>query len=162
MSLAILKGAAGLIVSGALLAVAFWYWQNPQTASVTEVCDLSFTGNVHLHGIPVARTKAQQARGLSNRDDIGPGMLFAFDPPGNLAFWMQDTRVPLSISFLSEDGILFVIEDMTPESDEYHLSMKPAKYALELPRGQFQSNGLSVGSRLLKEECRPVDLTPTA
>lgn len=154
MNPAILKGAAGLIVAGVFLALAAGR-QQAQAADVAEVCDLSFTGNVQLRGVPVARTKEQQAKGLSNRDDAGPGMLFAFDPPGKLAFWMRDTRIPLSIAFVSEDGALFIIEDMKPNSDEYHLSMKPAKYALELSQGQFEREGLAVGSRLLKEECRP-------
>ena len=151
---AILKGVAGLIVAGLLLAFAVDR-QQARAADVAEVCDLTFTGNVQLRGVPVARTKQQQAKGLSNRDDAGPGMLFAFDPPGKLAFWMRDTRIPLSIAFVSEDGTLFIIEDMRPESDEYHLSMKPAKYALELAQGQFEREGLAVGSRLTKEECRP-------
>jgi hypothetical protein len=154
MNPAILKGAAGLIVAGVFLALAAGR-QQVQAADVAEVCDLSFTGNVQLRGVPVVRTKEQQAKGLSNRDDAGPGMLFAFDPPGKLAFWMRDTRIPLSIAFVSEDGTLFIIEDMKPNSDEYHLSMKPAKYALELAQGQFEREGLAVGSRLLKEECRP-------
>lgn len=154
MNPAILKGAAGLIVAGVFLALAAGR-QQAQATDVAEVCDLSFTGNVQLRGVPVVRTKEQQAKGLSNRDDAGPGMLFAFDPPGKLAFWMRDTRIPLSIAFVSEDGTLFIIEDMKPNSDEYHLSMKPAKYALELAQGQFEREGLAVGSRLLKEECRP-------
>ena len=154
MNPAILKGAAGLIVAGVLLALAAGR-QQAQAANVAEVCDLSFTGNVQLRGVPIARTKEQQAKGLSHRDDAGPGMLFAFDPPGKLAFWMRDTRILLSIAFVSEDGTLFIIEDMQPNSDEYHLSMKPAKYALELAQGQFEREGLAVGSRLLKEDCRP-------
>jgi uncharacterized protein len=154
VSPAILKGAAGLIVAGVFLALAAGR-QQAQAADVAEVCDLSFTGNVQLRGVPVARTKEQQAKGLSNRDDAGPGMLFAFDPPGKLAFWMRDTRIPLSIAFVSEDGTLFIIEDMQAESDDYHLSMKPAKYALELAQGQFAREGLAVGSRLTKAECRP-------
>lgn len=150
----ILKGAAGLIVTGLMLAFVVGR-QQARAAEVTEACDLFFTGNVQLRGVPVARTKQQQAKGLSNRDDAGPGMLFAFDPPGKLAFWMRDTRIPLSIAFASEDGTLFAIEDMQPESDEYHLSMRPAKYALELAQGQFKRSGLAVGSRLTKKECRP-------
>lgn len=156
MKPAILKSVAGLIVVGALLAFAA-VRQQAQAADVAEVCDLTFSGNVQLRGVPVARTKAQQAKGLSSRDDVGPGMLFAFDPPGKLAFWMRDTRIPLSIAFMSEDGTLFAIEDMTPYSEEYHLSMKPAKYALELTQGQFQRKGLAVGSRLSKVECRPTE-----
>jgi uncharacterized membrane protein (UPF0127 family) len=151
-SSAIMKSAVGVAV--VLIALAA-HGQQVQAADVTEVCDLSFTGNVQLRGIPVARTTAQQAKGLSNRDDAGQGMWFVFDPPGKLAFWMRDTRIPLSIAFISEDGTLFIIEDMQPESDEYHLSMKPAKYALELAQGQFQHVGLAIGSRLLKEYCRP-------
>lgn len=152
---AILKSAAGIVAVGALVAFAA-VGQQTQAADVAEVCDLTFTGNVQLRGVPVARTKEQQAKGLSNRDDAGPGMLFAFDPPGKLAFWMRDTRIPLTIAFVSDDGILFAIEDMKPESDEYHLSMKPARYALELAQGQFQREGLAVGSRLQKKECRPI------
>lgn len=156
MKPAILKNVAGVMVVGAVLAFAVSK-QQARAADIAEVCNLTFTGNVQLRGVPVARTKVQQAKGLSNRADIGPGMLFAFDPPGKLAFWMKDTRIPLSIAFMSEDGTLFAIEDMTPYSEEYHLSMKPAKYALELAQGQFQHEGLAVGSRLLKEECRPME-----
>jgi uncharacterized membrane protein (UPF0127 family) len=156
MKPAILKSVAGVMVVGVVLAFAVSK-QQAQAADIAEVCNLTFTGNVQLRGVPVARTKAQQAKGLSNRDDVGPGMLFVFNPPGKLAFWMKDTRIPLSIAFMSSDGTLFAIEDMTPYSEKYHLSMKPAKYALELAQGQFQREGLAIGSRLLKEECRPME-----
>lgn len=154
MNPAILKGASGLIVAGVFLALAAGRLQ-AQAADVAEVCDLSFTGSAQLRGVPIARTKEEQMKGLSHRDDAGPGMLFAFDPPEKLAFWMRDTWIPLSIAFVSEDGTLFVIEDMQPNSDELHFSMRPAKYALELTLGQFECEGLAVGSRLLKGDCRP-------
>lgn len=156
MKPAILKSAAGIVVVVALVAFTA-VGQQTQAADITEVGDLTFTGNVQLRGVPVARTKEQQAKGLSNREEAGPGMLFVFDPPGKLAFWMRDTRIPLAIAFVSDDGILFVIEDMKPESDEYHLSMKPARYALELAQGQFEREGLAVGSSLLKVDCRPTE-----
>lgn len=54
MNPAILKGAAGLIVVGALLAFAASR-QQAQAADVAEVCDLSFSGNVQLRGVPVAQ-----------------------------------------------------------------------------------------------------------
>lgn len=152
---AILKSAAGLIAVVALVAFAAG-WQQTQAADISEYCDLTFSGNVELGGVPIARTKEQQAKGLSNRDDVGPGMLFAFDPPGPLAFWMRDTRVPLTIAFISADGELFALEDMVPMSDKYHLSILPALFALELAHGQFEREGLTVGSRLLKYECRSI------
>jgi uncharacterized membrane protein (UPF0127 family) len=39
--------------------------------------------------------------------------------------------------FVSEDATLFAIEHMMPYSEEDHLLMKSAKYALELAQGQF-------------------------
>lgn len=144
------------IVAGISALALTALWPQVQATDVSEVCDLSFSGNVQLHGVPVARTKAAKAAGLSNRDDAGRGMLFAFDPPGKLAFWMRDTRIPLTIAFISDEGVLFALEDMKPMSDEYHLSMQPARFALELAQGQFERKGLAVGSKLLKHECRPI------
>jgi uncharacterized membrane protein (UPF0127 family) len=150
---AIRLGLASLVIVGLTLAFVIGR-QQARAREITEVCELFFTGDISLAGVPVARTSPQQAKGLSNRDDAGPGMLFAFEEPGKLAFWMRDTRMPLSIAFISEDGAIFAIEDMTPGCHEYHLSVKPAKYALELRQGQFDQKGLTVGSRLMKQECR--------
>lgn len=156
MAPAMLKSAAGLVSVGALIAFVV-LGQRTQAADIKEFCNLTFSNSVRLQSIPIARTKEQQAKGLSKLDDAGVGMLFAFDPPGNLAFWMRDTRMPLSIAFVSPDGVLFAIEDMKPESDEYHLSMKPAKYALELSRGQFEHEGITVGSTLNQVDCQPTE-----
>ncbi len=147
--------APAILKAGALIAFVA-LGQQTQAAESQELCSLTFSNGVRLQSVPIARTKEQQAKGLSNLDDAGTGMLFAFDPPGKLAFWMRDTRVPLSIAFVSADGVLFAIEDMKPESDKYHLSMKPAKYALELSQGQFERDGLKVGSKLNEVDCQPM------
>ncbi|QPN17975.1 DUF192 domain-containing protein (plasmid) [Pseudomonas aeruginosa] len=58
--------------------------------------------------------------------------------------------VGLALAF----GTLFAIEDMQPETDDYHFSMKPALDALELAQGEFQRKGLAIGARLIRRECR--------
>lgn len=148
--------AAGLFVVCISLALAA-VWQQVQAAEVAEVCDLSFSGGAKLSGVPIARTRAQYAKGLSNRTEPGAGMLFVFEQPAKLAFWMRDTFFPLSIAFMSEDGTVFLIENMQPESDEYHLSMRPAKYALEVEQGKFQREGILAGEKMLKIECRSTE-----
>ncbi|GFM81350.1 hypothetical protein PSCICN_20420 [Pseudomonas cichorii] len=138
----------GLLLTDALnapLAVA---------AEITEVCDLTFTGNTRLSGVPVARTWPQQSKGLSYLDDVGPGMLFAYESAGTLSFWMRNTWVPLSVAYIDEDGRVFKMEDMEPDSADYHLSGQPAKYALEVMQGQFERKGIAVGSRLENIQCR--------
>ena len=102
----IVPGTAGLIVASLLILFTVYQYQRNVTG-VIEVCDLTFTGNIQLHNLIVARTKKQQAEGLSHTNNAGPGMLFCFDPPDRLAFWMRNTKIPLSLGFISADGVLF-------------------------------------------------------
>jgi len=111
-------------------------------------CHLSFSNGLRIQDVPVARTQAEQSRGLSNRSDIGPGMLFAWDQARPVSFWMKDTLVPLSIGFFDAAGVLFSIQDMTPHSLQSHPSVFPALHALELRQGDFQRLGLVPGTRL--------------
>lgn len=143
-----LRGVTGLLLT--------WVLNMPLVAAaeVTELCDLTFTGNIKLLNVPVARTWPQQSKGLSYLDDVGPGMLFAYESAGTLSFWMRNTWVPLSIAYISEDGRVFKMEDMEPNSADYHLSEQPAKYALEVMQGQLERKGIAVGSRLENIECR--------
>jgi len=111
-------------------------------------CDLAFSTGLVLSDVPVARTQDEQSRGLSKRDDIGPGMLFAWPNARPVSFWMKDTFVPLSIGFFDASGVLFSIQDMTPQSLKAHPSVLPALHALELRQGDFQRLGIALGTRL--------------
>ena len=51
-------------------------------------------------------------------------------------------------------GIDRTVEDMAPNTDDYHYSAGPATDALELAQGQFARKGLRPGSRLLRRKCR--------
>lgn len=123
-------------------------------ASEGEICDLYFSGGVVLHAIPVAKTVAAQSLGLSKRDDIGPGLLFSWPTSEPRVFWMRDTRVALTVGYFAADGLLFSTDDMLPMTDTLHFSMQTASNALELAQGEFRRHGLSVGSRLIRRECR--------
>lgn len=118
-------------------------------------CDLTFSNGVRLKDIPIATTLEQQSKGLSDTDSIGEGLFFVWQRSEPRVFWMQNTRVPLTIGFIAEDGTLFGIEDMAVESNTYHLSMRPAKAALEVGQGRFAKLGLSEGVRLVEQSCKP-------
>ena len=51
----------------------------------------------------VAATSEQRSTGLMNRFSLRPdhGMLFIFEQPERLAFWMKNTFIPLSIAFIA-------------------------------------------------------------
>jgi len=123
-----------------------------------KVCDISFSGDITLRAVPVARTITQQQKGLSEKKEPGTGMIFIWDTPEPRAVWMHDTSFDLSVGFISGDGILFRIEDMRANTDDFHLSMEPAKYVLELPKGHFKARNLYEGSKLLHLDCKKQNL----
>ncbi len=72
-------------------------------------------GKQHRFTVEVARTEAQQAQGLMNRQSLAPdrGMIFPYDPPQPASFWMKDTLIPLDMIFVRADGIIARIEANT-------------------------------------------------
>lgn len=120
-------------------------------------CNVHFSGGQSLHGVQLAQTYKQIRRGLAGRDQIGSGMLFAWDDPEPRTFWMRNTPVPLSVGFFDEAGSLFAIEDMQPNTDTLHHSGAVAKYALELRQGDFQKWQIRIGSRIEGYECSTAD-----
>ena len=60
----------------------------------------------HRLTVEIAATPEQRATGLMNRFSLQPdhGMLFVFEAPQPLSFWMKDTYVPLSIAFVDTRG----------------------------------------------------------
>jgi hypothetical protein len=67
-----------------------------------------------------------------------------------LAFWMKNTRIPLSIAFFDESQKLINALDMDPATSDspplYH-SEAPAKYALEVPKGWFAKHRIRRGMK---------------
>jgi uncharacterized membrane protein (UPF0127 family) len=119
-----------------------------------QTCMLEFDNGFKIEKLPLSNTPEKRQRGLSNLDDVGVGMMFAWSNAQNLSFWMKDTRVPLSIGFFDENKELFQINDMQPYSLEPHHSKKEAKFALELKRGDFAKHNISIGAKITKFECR--------
>ena len=120
--------------------------------------------NVVNQGLPVidltigkATLKAEIAAddrsrtiGLMNRFSLQPdhGMLFVFDQPQPLAFWMKNTYVALSIAYLDADGVILNILDMKPHDESTHPSAGLALYALEMKQGWFKERGIGAGDRV--------------
>jgi uncharacterized membrane protein (UPF0127 family) len=98
----------------------------------------------------VAATEATRTTGLMNRFSLAPdhGMLFVFNTPQPLAFWMKNTYVALSIAFIDANGRILNIEDMAPQTESTHPSRGAALYALEMKKGWFAEHGIGAGERV--------------
>lgn len=87
--------------------------------------------------LPVARTAAQQARGLSRRASPGPGMLFVFPHPQRAVFWMAGTRFPLTLAWVAGGRVVGTVR-MPPCGRlpcPTWTAPVPVAAALELPAG---------------------------
>ena len=97
--------------------------------------------------VEVVRTEKEKEKGLMFRESLGKdeGMLFIYDREEMLSFWMKNTRIPLSIAFIDQQGRIVDIQDMEPFSLRTRVSARPAQYALEVNQGWFKKNGIDVG-----------------
>jgi uncharacterized membrane protein (UPF0127 family) len=76
------------------------------------------------------------------------GMLFIFPQPQPRNFWMKDTLIPLSIAFVSANGVINEIMDMEPLDTRGVQGSFPSLYALEVNQGRFAELGIRVGDSL--------------
>lgn len=98
----------------------------------------------------VPQNDLQKSVGLMNRKHLpdGEGMLFMYDSPQTLSFWMKDTHVPLSIAFIDGDGRIVAIKDMQPHDHGSTTSPPGCVGALEVPQGWFQRQGIGLGDHV--------------
>lgn len=120
-------------------------------------CDMNnpialISGKDYELQIELAMNKESRRCGLSFRDQLADdqGMLFVFDQDKILSFWMKDTRMPLSIAFLTAQGKILNIRTMQPMNDTlHHSSTGPARYALEVNQDWFTDHRIRAGDSLL-------------
>ncbi|MCL2792658.1 MAG: DUF192 domain-containing protein [Spirochaetaceae bacterium] len=112
------------------------------------------TINGNTLNIEIAETEEQRRVGLMHRKslDRNSGMLFVFESDRILSFWMKNTYIPLSIAFISSDGTIREIRDMTPLSRESVVSRNHVRYALEVNQGYFEEKNITVGDRVILPE----------
>jgi uncharacterized protein len=80
----------------------------------------NFTAKVIVNGqafdVELAKTPEQKEKGLSNVKSLDQnyGMLFLFDKPTSLTFWMKDMRFPIDIIFINGNTITSVAHSAPP------------------------------------------------
>jgi uncharacterized protein len=118
------------------------------------ICYAKF-GNEYIK-MKVASSDPIKAQGLMGIKELGKnsGMIFVYDFPQVLSFWMKDTLIPLSIAFLDPSGIVVSIYEMHPEpgvSDDklrIYDSSAPSQYAVEANKGWFKEQGIKEGDKI--------------
>ena len=83
--------------------------------------------------VEVAETEDQKETGLQNMHYLpeDEGMLFVYNEPDDVGFWMEDTYIPLDIIFINEDQEVIAVEQGKPEDDTF-LTHDNVAYVVEL------------------------------
>ncbi|WP_408648445.1 DUF192 domain-containing protein [Thalassococcus lentus] len=114
---------------------------------------------VHLRGdfgqarftISIADSAEERNQGLMFVEKMAAsaGMLFVYDSPREVSFWMKNTLIPLDIIFADEEGVVQNVQanaipgDLTPLPGE-----GPIQYVLEINGGMAALLGIKKGTQL--------------
>jgi hypothetical protein len=122
----------------------------PQTGLREVPLTIRSSNGVHRFTVEVAATPEEQERGLMFRKSVGAdrGMIFPYEPPQEVAFWMQNTLIPLDIIFIGADSKIARITnakamDVTPLP-----SGVPVIGVLEIRAGRAAELGIKEGDKV--------------
>lgn len=105
----------------------------------------------HEFDVWIAADDRSRERGLMHVRELPPdrGMLFIFERPQPLAFWMKDTFLSLDLIFIDPAGrVLNVAVHARPHSLDPIRSQGDAVAVLEVIGGTAEAIGLRTGDRL--------------
>ncbi len=101
--------------------------------------------------IEIADDEGERARGLMFRETMasGAGMLFIYEEPQQVAFWMKNTIIPLDMIFIGADGRVNGVHSMAVPGDLTAIPGPPETLmVLEVNGGLAGRLGLDVGAEL--------------
>jgi hypothetical protein len=100
--------------------------------------------------IEIADTAETMSTGLMYRDSlaVNQAMLFLYEKPDILSFWMKNTYLPLDIIFIGPDSTIVSIgKETTPFSEASVVSKGPSQYVLEVNAGISDKFNLNIGDK---------------
>ena len=114
--------------------------------------------------LEVARTPEEQAMGLMYRTSLAAdrGMLFPFEPPQPVSFWMKNTLIPLDMVFLRNGKVKAIAANVPPCTTTPCPTYGPSTeidQVIELRGGRAAELGLNVSDQItikfLQEDTTP-------
>lgn len=91
--------------------------------------------------VVIAQTDEQREKGLQGVTNLSEneGMLFIFDEPSEVSFWMKDTLIPLDIIFIDEEMTVISVHQGVPNNENL-ITENNVSYVLEVnPKSGIES-----------------------
>ncbi len=156
-SIPILLMFVGLIVL--LIVFSDVFVTNTENANNEQLAVVTFFPNNSTSVVmtcEVASSPEKRSVGLMFREElpVDEGMLFVYESPHNVSFWMKNTFIPLDIIFLNESGTVINVEEADVEIDVHAEELKsyfsdgPAQHVVEINQGLCKLYGIGVGTNV--------------
>ncbi|MDQ8185504.1 DUF192 domain-containing protein [Pelagicoccus sp. SDUM812002] len=101
--------------------------------------------------IEFAITQSEQRMGLMGREGIADnhGMLFVYQEPQRMSYWMKNVDFPIDIGFFTADGVLREVYPMYPRDTLARKSIREDMlYALETRHRWYSENNIRPGAQI--------------
>ncbi len=108
--------------------------------------------------VEVADDPGERSQGLMHRQSMpkSAGMLFVYDAPQPVSFWMRNTLIPLDMIFMDETGVVQTVHENAIPLDETGIFGGDAiQYVLEINGGLASRLGIEPGSQLRHPAIQP-------
>lgn len=138
----------------ALLPGAAW----AEAACAPDRLDLRWDGGRESFAVELADEPEERARGLMFRTEMdqATGMLFVYDSPRQVSFWMKNTLIPLDMVFADATGTVTRVHSGAVPGDLTPIDGGPGvQFVLEINAGLAGKLGLAPGA-VLRHPAIPV------
>lgn len=142
--------AAGLIrgpVAGLCLVLA----GQAQASCAPDNIDIRGASGTARFTVEVADDGAERARGLMFRDSMatGQGMLFVYETPQAVSFWMKNTLIPLDMIFADQTGRITRVHSNAVPGDLTPIAGGDGvQFVLEINGGLARRMGIVEGAEM--------------
>jgi uncharacterized membrane protein (UPF0127 family) len=143
-----------------LVAIGIFVYLNGTNNADLYPLQIQSSSDMHDLKVELAITPQEKALGLMHREHLkeGRGMLFPYENPSPLSFWMKNMLMSIDMIFIGEDELIKHITHSAPPCppEEIHCpnyrSPVPVKYVLEVPDGYCKKNGIDLSDRVILPE----------
>jgi len=138
----------GIVLSLAFLIFNMFFSDAPNYSADLTIYDSKLKKVKSEFKVAISDTDKKRKLGLmfiKNMPDNN-GMLFVFDSPHVVSFWMKNTYISLDLLFVDENKkIVSLFEKTTPLSENSIFSTQPVKYVVELNAGIVSDYQIKTG-----------------
>ena len=113
--------------------------------------ELRWPGGAARFSVEIADEVSERAQGLMGREKMASsaGMLFVYDSPGQVRFWMKNTLLPLDMVFADATGLVTAVHANAVPLDETSIDGgQDVQFVLEINGGLAARLGIAPGAEL--------------